>query len=84
MAFRADTDVSDITKMARDMKRPKNSLKIDKNEASLKQYDSFTVKQILTKQNNKVQFLATFPSFYGCWRWMILMKTGKSSKLEKY
>ena len=34
VAFRADTDVSDITKMARDMKRPKNSLKIVKNQAS--------------------------------------------------
>ena len=34
MAFRADTDVSDIAKMARDMKRPKNALKIVENQAS--------------------------------------------------
>ena len=34
VAFRADTDVSDIAKMARDMKRPKNALKIVENQAS--------------------------------------------------
>ena len=33
-AFRAHTDVSDIAKMARDMKRPKNALKIVENHAS--------------------------------------------------
>ena len=34
VAFRADTDVSDIAKMARGMKRPKNALKIVENQAS--------------------------------------------------
>ena len=34
VAFRTDTDVSDIAKMARDMKRPKNALKIVENQAS--------------------------------------------------
>ena len=34
VAFRADTDVSDIAKMARDMKHPKNVLKIVENQAS--------------------------------------------------
>ena len=33
-AFRAHTDVSDIAKMARDMKRPKNALNIVENQAS--------------------------------------------------
>ena len=33
VAFRADTNASDIVKMARDMKRPKNALKIVENQA---------------------------------------------------
>ena len=34
VAFRADTDVSDIVKMASDMERPKNALKIIENQES--------------------------------------------------
>ena len=34
VAFRADTDVSDIAKMARDMKCPKNAIEIVENQAS--------------------------------------------------
>ena len=34
VAFRADTDVSDIAKMARDMKCPQNALRIVENQAS--------------------------------------------------
>ena len=34
VTFRTDSDVSDIAKMARDMKRPKNALKIVENQAS--------------------------------------------------
>ena len=57
------------------------TIKLTFIQASYKQYRSFTVKQILTKQNNhKVQISATFPIFLPLM--MIWMKTGKSSKLE--